>query len=222
MICSCCYLILSYICWGVFSTDPESPCPVPLCWRKSLPDWSHALIILALLFFWWLISSSFHPIDNSNCVFFFLHFSEDFLDITGQPINPFSRVYPEEMIQTGLSSLDTMNSIARGQKIPIFSAAGLPHNEVCNNMSLSYYLLSFIYSFCVFPCWSIIIVSLNRSLRRLCVRLVSWRRAARRCSTSMRTTLPLCLLLWVYVLSVILFIIIFDEVIFILFFWSIF
>lgn len=48
----------------------------------------------------------------------------------GQPINPFSRIYPEEMIQTGISAIDTMNSIARGQKIPIFSAAGLPHNEV--------------------------------------------------------------------------------------------
>jgi V-type H+-transporting ATPase subunit B len=48
----------------------------------------------------------------------------------GQPINPFSRIYPEEMIQTGISAIDTMNSIARGQKIPIFSAAGLPHNEI--------------------------------------------------------------------------------------------
>lgn len=35
------------------------------------------------------------------------------------------------MIQTGISAIDIMNSIARGQKIPIFSAAGLPHNEVC-------------------------------------------------------------------------------------------
>jgi len=35
------------------------------------------------------------------------------------------------MIQTGISTIDAMNSIARGQKIPIFSAAGLPHNEVC-------------------------------------------------------------------------------------------
>lgn len=52
------------------------------------------------------------------------------LRLTGQPINPFSRVYPEEMIQTGISTIDAMNSIARGQKIPIFSAAGLPHNEV--------------------------------------------------------------------------------------------
>lgn len=57
-------------------------------------------------------------------------FAEEFLDIQGQPINPFSRIYPEEMIQTGVSAIDTMNSIARGQKIPIFSAAGLPHNEI--------------------------------------------------------------------------------------------
>lgn len=52
------------------------------------------------------------------------------LCVAGSPINPFSRIYPEEMIQTGISPIDTMNSIARGQKIPIFSAAGLPHNEV--------------------------------------------------------------------------------------------
>ncbi len=51
--------------------------------------------------------------------------------VSGQPINPWSRIYPEEMIQTGISAIDGMNSIARGQKIPIFSAAGLPHNEVC-------------------------------------------------------------------------------------------
>lgn len=56
--------------------------------------------------------------------------AEDFLDIQGQPINPWSRIYPQEMIQTGISAIDTMNSIARGQKIPIFSAAGLPHNDV--------------------------------------------------------------------------------------------
>jgi V-type H+-transporting ATPase subunit B len=56
--------------------------------------------------------------------------AEDFMDIQGQPINPFSRTYPKEMVQTGISSIDVMNSIARGQKIPLFSAAGLPHNEV--------------------------------------------------------------------------------------------
>lgn len=56
--------------------------------------------------------------------------ADDYLDIMGQPINPYSRIYPEEMIQTGISAIDCMNSIARGQKIPIFSAAGLPHNEL--------------------------------------------------------------------------------------------
>merc|ERR1712037_206935 len=45
-------------------------------------------------------------------------------------INPSSRDYPKAMIQTGISAIDVMNSVARGQKIPIFSAAGLPHNEV--------------------------------------------------------------------------------------------
>ncbi|KAI1288451.1 V-type proton ATPase subunit B [Halotydeus destructor] len=56
--------------------------------------------------------------------------AEDYLDIQGMPINPESRTYPEEMIQTGISAIDVMNSIARGQKIPIFSASGLPHNDI--------------------------------------------------------------------------------------------
>lgn len=72
-----------------------------------------------------VFNGSGNPIDNGPKVF-----AEDFLDINGSPINPYSRVYPEEMIQTGISTIDVMNSIARGQKIPIFSAAGLPHNEI--------------------------------------------------------------------------------------------
>lgn len=55
---------------------------------------------------------------------------EDYVSIEGQPLNPQGRIYPEEMIQTGISAIDTMNSIARGQKIPIFSGSGLPHNEI--------------------------------------------------------------------------------------------
>ncbi|KAJ2575121.1 Vacuolar ATP synthase subunit B, partial [Coemansia sp. RSA 1836] len=72
-----------------------------------------------------IFNGSGKPIDNGPKVF-----AEDYLDINGMPINPYSRIYPEEMIQTGISAIDTMNSIARGQKIPIFSAAGLPHNEI--------------------------------------------------------------------------------------------
>lgn len=48
------------------------------------------------------------------------------------------------MIQTGISTIDTMNSIARGQKIPIFSAAGLPHNEVGAVINLDFQRLNFI------------------------------------------------------------------------------
>jgi V-type H+-transporting ATPase subunit B len=56
--------------------------------------------------------------------------AEDFLDINGAPMNPKARVYPKEMIQTGVSAIDGMNSVVRGQKLPLFSAAGLPHNEI--------------------------------------------------------------------------------------------
>ena len=52
------------------------------------------------------------------------HLHHTFLTLTER------QVYPEEMIATGISAIDAMNSIARGQKIPIFSAAGLPHNEI--------------------------------------------------------------------------------------------
>jgi V-type H+-transporting ATPase subunit B len=57
--------------------------------------------------------------------------AEDYLDIQGQPINPCKRTYPKQMIQTGISAIDVNLSVARGQKIPLFSAAGLPHNDVC-------------------------------------------------------------------------------------------
>uniref|UniRef100_A0A671N1U9 Vacuolar proton pump subunit B n=2 Tax=Sinocyclocheilus TaxID=75365 RepID=A0A671N1U9_9TELE len=72
-----------------------------------------------------VFNGSGKPIDRGPTVL-----AEDYLDINGQPINPQCRIYPEEMIQTGISAIDGMNSIARGQKIPIFSAAGLPHNEI--------------------------------------------------------------------------------------------
>ncbi|MEN2984720.1 MAG: V-type ATP synthase subunit B [Dictyoglomaceae bacterium] len=48
-------------------------------------------------------------------------------DINGSPINPYSRAYPSEFIQTGISAIDGMNTLVRGQKLPIFSGSGLPH-----------------------------------------------------------------------------------------------
>merc|ERR1712072_666621 len=56
--------------------------------------------------------------------------ADDYLDVAGMPINPFAREYPEDMIETGISSIDTMMSVVRGQKIPLFSGSGLPHNEI--------------------------------------------------------------------------------------------
>ena len=53
---------------------------------------------------------------------------EKFLDINGESINPERRDFPEDFIQTGVSSIDGLNTLVRGQKLPIFSGAGLPHN----------------------------------------------------------------------------------------------
>jgi V/A-type H+-transporting ATPase subunit B len=52
------------------------------------------------------------------------------LDINGSPINPSSRAYPSEFIQTGISTIDGMNPLVRGQKLPIFSGSGLPHSRL--------------------------------------------------------------------------------------------
>ena len=52
-------------------------------------------------------------------------------DVNGSPINPYARRYPREFIQTGLSAVDGMNAMVRGQKLPIFSGNGLPHDRVC-------------------------------------------------------------------------------------------
>lgn len=51
-------------------------------------------------------------------------------DINGSPINPYSRNYPSEFIQTGISAIDGLNTLVRGQKLPIFSGSGLPHNRI--------------------------------------------------------------------------------------------
>lgn len=52
------------------------------------------------------------------------------LDINGVPINPVARNYPEEFIQTGISAIDGLNTLVRGQKLPVFSGSGLPHAEL--------------------------------------------------------------------------------------------
>jgi V/A-type H+-transporting ATPase subunit B len=55
---------------------------------------------------------------------------EDYLDINGEPINPALRQPPAEFIETGISAIDGLNALVRGQKLPIFSGSGLPHNRI--------------------------------------------------------------------------------------------
>lgn len=65
------------------------------------------------------------PIDGGPRPLF-----EDKWDVHGAPINPSAREYPSEFIQTGISAIDGMNTLVRGQKLPIFSGSGLPHNDL--------------------------------------------------------------------------------------------
>lgn len=65
------------------------------------------------------------PIDGLGDIY-----AEKSLDINGQPLNPVSRVYPRNYINTGISSIDCLMTLIRGQKLPIFSGSGLPHNQL--------------------------------------------------------------------------------------------
>jgi len=65
------------------------------------------------------------PIDGYGSIF-----SSKTADINGLPINPYARAYPRDFIQTGISSIDGMNTLIRGQKLPVFSGNGLPHNRL--------------------------------------------------------------------------------------------
>ncbi len=65
------------------------------------------------------------PIDGGPAII-----PEATLDVNGNPMNPFSRDYPSEFIQTGVSTIDGMNPLVRGQKLPIFSGSGMPHNNM--------------------------------------------------------------------------------------------
>lgn len=56
------------------------------------------------------------------------------LDVNGKPLNPYSRAYPSDFIQTGISTIDGLNTLVRGQKLPIFSISGLPHNELVSQI----------------------------------------------------------------------------------------
>ena len=72
-----------------------------------------------------VLSGSGEPLDGGPAIT-----PEKKLDIVGAAINPWARDSPSDFIQTGVSTIDGMNTLVRGQKLPIFSAAGLPHNDL--------------------------------------------------------------------------------------------
>lgn len=72
-----------------------------------------------------ILSGSGEPLDGGAKII-----PEDKLDIIGSAINPWARESPREFIQTGISTIDGMNTLVRGQKLPIFSGSGLPHNDI--------------------------------------------------------------------------------------------
>jgi V/A-type H+-transporting ATPase subunit B len=72
-----------------------------------------------------ILSGSGEPIDGGPPII-----PEERIPIVGSAINPYARKYPREFIQTGISAIDGMNTLVRGQKLPIFSGSGLPHNDI--------------------------------------------------------------------------------------------
>jgi len=78
------------------------------------------------------------PVDGYGSIF-----SSKTYDINGLPINPYARTYPRDFIQTGISSIDGMNTLIRGQKLPIFSGNGLPHNRLAAQIVRQAKILSF-------------------------------------------------------------------------------
>jgi len=72
-----------------------------------------------------VFSGAGKPIDGLGDIY-----AEKSMDINGQPLNPVSRVYPRNYINTGISSIDCLMTLIRGQKLPIFSGSGLPHNQL--------------------------------------------------------------------------------------------
>ncbi len=72
-----------------------------------------------------ILSGAGEPLDGGPRIV-----PDDRIDVNGASMNPYSRMPPEDFIQTGISTIDGTNTLVRGQKLPIFSGSGLPHNEI--------------------------------------------------------------------------------------------
>ncbi|HOD74911.1 MAG TPA: V-type ATP synthase subunit B [Syntrophorhabdaceae bacterium] len=72
-----------------------------------------------------VFDGSGRPIDDGPAII-----PEKYLNVNGNQINPYARDYPNEFIQTGISTIDLLNTLVRGQKLPLFSGSGLPHSRI--------------------------------------------------------------------------------------------
>src|SRR5512136_289491 len=88
-----------------------------------------------------------NPIDNAPPII-----PDERREINGNPINPYAREYPREFIQTGISTVDGLNTLVRGQKLPIFSGSGLPHNRLASQIARQAKVLGKEESFAVVFC----------------------------------------------------------------------
>lgn len=77
-----------------------------------------------------IFDGSGRPIDDGPPII-----AEKKMDINGNPLNPYARDYPNNFIQTGISSIDVLNTLVRGQKLPIFSGSGLPHAKLASQIA---------------------------------------------------------------------------------------
>ena len=98
---------------------------IPVEWTKVSFTWEISQIDLSWDMLWRVFNGSWAPIDWMEPII-----AEKKMPINGYPINPASRLFPNDFIQTWISSIDEMNTLVRWQKLPIFSWAWLPHNKV--------------------------------------------------------------------------------------------
>ena len=112
------------------------------------------------------------PIDGLGEVY-----PEKFEDVNGKPLNPVSRVYPRNYIQTGISAIDGLNTLIRGQKLPIFSGSGLPHDQLAIQIVRQAHLTGEdSENFCIVFGAMGVKNDVADMFRRSFERLVSWRR----------------------------------------------
>ena len=114
-------------CWRSTATAPwcscSTPPPASICGTPRSAFWAMPLQLgVSADMLGRVFNGMGEPIDGGPALL-----ADKYMDINGLPMNPAARDYPNEFIQTGISTIDGLNTLVRGQKLPIFSGSGLPH-----------------------------------------------------------------------------------------------